>query len=259
MQNVTAISNLKVRASYGSVGQQSIKAYQTMGLLSGLVYNYGSNMVTGAYLTSTVNNSLTWEYTKTANLGIDFGLLSNRITGSVEVYKAFTNSLLLPQTLPPTSGIPNSIVTNVGKTENRGIEVHVSTTNIQAHSRNDFNWTSDFNFFVNRGKITQLAGGVTKDAANGWFVGQPLDVYYDYQRAGIWQNTAEDTAAAKALGLSVSGNSSVIGTIRVADISGPDGKPDSKIDATYDRIIVGTSQPKWEGGPRSVLGSVVLI
>lgn len=254
MQSVPVISNLKFRASYGSVGQQSINAYQTLGQLSGLVYNYGSNMVTGAYLSSTTNNSLTWEYTKTANLGIDFGLLGNRITGSVEVYKSFTNSLLLPQTLPPTSGIPNPIVTNVGKTENRGIEVHLSTTNIQAQTRNDFSWTSDFNFFINRGKITQLAGGVTKDAANGWFVGQPLNVYYDYKRVGIWQNTPADTAAAKALGLSVSGNSSVIGTIRVADVSGPDGKPDSKIDATYDRIIVGTSQPKWEGGTTQRFG-----
>ncbi|WP_081161634.1 SusC/RagA family TonB-linked outer membrane protein [Niastella populi] len=248
MQHITAISNLKFRASYGSVGQQSIDAFQTLGQLRGLVYNFGGTMVTGAYLSSTVNPTLTWEYTKTANLGIDFGLLSNRITGSIEVYKASTNSLLLPQTLPPTSGIPNPIVSNVGKTENRGIEIHVSTTNIQAKSRKDFNWTSDFNFFINRGKITQLSGDVTKDVANGWFVGQPIDVYYDYKRLGIWQNTAEDSAAAKALGLSVSGNSSVIGTIRVADISGADGKPDSRINATHDRIIVGTSQPKWEGG-----------
>ena len=254
MQSISAISNLKFRASYGSVGQQSINAYQTLGQLSGLVYNYGGNMVTGAYLSSTVNPTLAWEYTKTANLGIDFGLLSNRITGSVEVYKAFTNSLLLPQTLPPTSGIPTAVLTNVGKTENKGIEIHINTNNIQAKTRNDLSWTSDFNFFVNRGKITQLANGVTKDAANGWFVGQPLDVIYDYKRSGIWQNTSEDTAAAKALGLSVSGNSSVIGTIRVADISGPDGKPDSKIDATYDRMIVGTSQPKWEGGTTQRFG-----
>ncbi len=254
MQSIPAISNLKFRASYGSVGQQSINAYQTLGALQGLVYNYGGNMVTGAYLSSTINPTLTWEYTKTANLGIDFGLLSNRITGSVEVYKASTNSLLLPQTLPPTTGIPNPIVSNVGKTENRGIEVHISTTNIQARTRNDFNWTSDFNFFVNRGKITQLSGGVTKDVANGWFVGQPIDVYYDYQRAGIWQNTSEDSAAAKALGLAVTGTASVIGTIRVADLSGPDGKPDSKIDATNDRKIVGTPQPKWEGGTTQRFG-----
>lgn len=254
MQNISAISNLKLRASYGSVGQQSINAFQTLGALQGLVYNYGGNMVTGAYLSSTINPTLTWEYTKTANLGIDFGLLNNRITGSVEVYKAFTNSLLLPQTLPPTTGIPNPVIANVGKTENKGIEVHINTANIQAHSRNDFSWTSDFNFFMNRGKITELAGGVTKDAANGWFVGQPLDVYYDYKRVGIWQNTSEDSAAAKALGQSVTGTASVIGTIRVADLSGPDGKPDGKLDATNDRIIVGTSQPKWEGGTTQRFG-----
>jgi TonB-linked SusC/RagA family outer membrane protein len=254
MQNISAISTLKLRASYGSVGQQSINAFQTLGQLNGLVYNYGSNMVTGAYLSSTVNPTLTWEYTKTANIGIDFGLLSNRITGSIEVYKAFTNSLLLPQTLPPTTGIPNPVISNIGKTENKGIEVHINTTNIQAQSRNGFSWTSDFNFFMNRGKITELAGGVKRDVANGWFVGQPLDVYYDYKRVGIWQNTSQDSAAAKALGLSVSGNSSVIGTIRVADLSGPDGKPDSRIDATNDRIIVGTSQPKWEGGTTQRFG-----
>ena len=254
MQNISAISNLKLRASYGSVGQQSINAFQTLGALQGLVYNYGGNMVTGAYLSSTINPTLTWEYTKTANLGIDFGLLNNRITGSVEVYKAFTNSLLLPQTLPPTTGIPNPVIANVGKTENKGIEVHINTANIQAHSRNDFSWTSDFNFFMNRGKITELAGGATKDVPNGWFVGQPLDVYYDYKRVGIWQNTSEDSAAAKALGQSVTGTASVIGTIRVADLSGPDGKPDGKLDATNDRIIVGTSQPKWEGGTTQRFG-----
>jgi hypothetical protein len=248
-QRVSSVVNtLKFRASYGSVGQQSINAYQTLGQLSGLVYNYGSNMVTGAYPSALPNPGLTWEYTKTANLGIDFGILNNRVSGSVEVYKAFTNSLLLPQTLPPTTGITSQIVSNVGKTENKGIEVHVSTINIQAGSRNDFNWTSDFNFFINRGKITQLANGVTQDVANKWFVGHPLDVYYDYKRVGIWQNTPQDSAAAKALSLPTTGNASVIGTIRVADISGPAGKPDGKIDATYDRIIVGTSQPKWEGG-----------
>jgi TonB-linked SusC/RagA family outer membrane protein len=254
MQSVPVISNLKFRASYGSVGQQSINAYQTLGALSGLVYNYGGTMVTGAYLTATRNPTLTWETTKTTNLGIDFGVLGNRITGSIEVYKAMTSSLLLPQVLPPTTGISSAIVTNVGKTENKGIEVHINTTNIQAQSRKGFSWTSDFNFFINRGKIVQLAGNTTKDVANNWYVGQPLDVFYDYQRLGIWQNTSEDTAAAKAMGLSVSGNSSVIGTIRVADLGGPDGKPDGKIDATFDRMIVGTSQPKWEGGTTQRFG-----
>ena len=247
-QNIRPITNLKLRASYGTVGNTAINPYQTLGALSPIVYNYGSNFVTGAYFSNAANDSLTWENTSTANVGLDFGLLNNRVSGSVEVYRQFTNSLLLSQTLPITSGIPNSLVRNIGKTENRGLEIHISTVNIQSRGANDFTWTSDFNFFINHGKIKELANGATKDVANGWFVGQPIDVYYDYKRMGIWQNTPQDSAAAKALGLTVTGGGSVIGTIRVADLSGPNGKPDGKIDATYDRIIVGTAEPKWEGG-----------
>jgi TonB-linked SusC/RagA family outer membrane protein len=246
--NSRKINNLKLRASYGTVGSTAISPYQTLGALSPLVYNYGPTNVTGAYFSNAANDSLTWENTSTANIGLDFGIFNNRVSGSIEVYKQFTNSLLLSQTLPITSGIPNSLIRNVGKTENKGLEIHISTVNIQGRSAKDFTWTSDFNFFINRGTITQLAAGVTKDVANGWFVGQPIDVYYDFKRVGIWQNTPEDSAEAKRLGLTVTGSGSVIGTIRVADISGPNGKPDGKIDATYDRMIVGTAQPKWEGG-----------
>ena len=251
---VHTINNLKFRASYGTVGNTAISPYQTLGALSPLVYNFGSSTTTGAYFSNAANDSLTWENTSTANIGLDFGLFNNRISGSIEVYKQFTSSLLLGQTLPSSSGIPNPIVKNVGKTENKGLEIHVSTVNIQGRTKNDFTWTSDLNFFINRGKITQLANGVIRDAANGWFVGQPIDVYYDFRRAGIWQNTSADSAEAKRLGLTVTGSGSVIGTIRVADISGPDGKPDGKIDQTYDRIIVGTPQPEWEGGTTQRFG-----
>ncbi len=248
LEKSQTINNLKLRITYGSVGNQAINSYQTLGQLSPLVYNFGTQLTTGVYPSAAPNPNLTWENTKTANIGVDFGILRNRISGSVDVYKQYTNSLLLPQTLPPTTGIPSQIVTNIGKTENSGIEVHVNTINIQGKSRNSLTWISDYNFFVNRGKVTELANGVTKDVANGWFVGQPLEVWYDYQRLGIWQNTPEDSAEAKRLGLAVTGNASVIGTIRVADLSGPAGKPDGKIDGTYDRMIVGTTEPKWEGG-----------
>ena len=254
MQNINSINNLKLRLSYGSVGQQSIGAYQTLGLMSPLVYNYGGTMVTGAYLSNAENKILGWERTSTANIGLDFGLLNNRISGSIDMYKSFTEDILLNQIIPSSTGIPNPIVRNVGKTENKGLEIHLSTINVEAKSRNAFSWTSDINFFLNRGKITELANGVTRDVANSWFVGEPLDVYYDFKRLGIWQNTPADSAEAKRLGLAVTGNASVIGTIRIADLSGPQGKPDGKIDATYDRMIVGTSQPKWEGGTTQRFG-----
>jgi len=246
--NLKVFNNLRLRASYGRVGNTAISAYQTLGALSAIVYNYGDATTTGVFLTNVPNPDLTWEYTSTFNVGLDFGILRNRITGSIEAYKQSTDNLLLPQTLPATSGIPNAIVTNVGKTENKGIEVHISSVNFQGRARNSFSWTTDLNFFINRGKITQLAGGVLADAANSRFVGQPIGVFYDYKKIGIWQATAADTALALLQGQTVNGVGSVIGNIKRADLSGANGKPDNKIDATYDRMILGSSQPKWEGG-----------
>jgi TonB-dependent starch-binding outer membrane protein SusC len=248
LTNARAITNLKLRASYGRVGNTAILAYQTLGSLTGIVYNYGDAMTTGVFLSNVANPKLTWEYTSTVNLGVDFGFLNNRITGSIEVYKQFTDNLLLPQNLPSTSGIPNSIVTNIGKTENKGLEVNVSTVNFQAKDRNGFSWTTDLNVFINRGKITKLAGGVLKDVTNNWFVGYPIGSFYDYKKIGIWQNTAADSALALLMGQTINGVGSVIGNIKRADISGPQGKPDNRLDDTHDRIILGSSQPKWEGG-----------
>jgi len=219
-----------------------------LGALSAIVYNYGDATTTGVFLSNVPNPDLTWEYTSTLNIGLDFGLFKNRITGSAEVYQQKTDNLLLPQTLPATSGVPNAIVTNVGKTENKGIEIQISSVNFQGKTRNSFSWATDLNFSINRGKITQLAGGVTADPANSRFVGQPIGVFYDFQKIGIWQATPADTALAILQGQTVNGVGSVIGNIKRADLSGPNGKPDNKIDATYDREILGSSQPDWEGG-----------
>lgn len=248
IKNSRTLSSLRLRGSYGKVGNTAISAYQTLGALSSIVYNFGDATTTGVFLTNVPNPDLTWEYTSTLNVGLDFGFLRNRISGSLEFYKQATDNLLLPQTLPSTSGIPNAIVTNVGKTENKGIELHLSTVNILGKNRNSFSWTTDLNFFINRGKITRLAGGVINDPTNSRFVGQPIGVFYDWKKIGIWQATAADTALAILLGQTVNGVGSVIGNIKRADISGPDGKPDNRLTDTYDRIILGSSQPKWEGG-----------
>ena len=254
LEGMKGFTNLRLRASYGRVGNTAISAYQTLGALSAIVYNYGDATTTGVFLTNVPNPDLTWEYTSTFNVGVDFGILKNRVTGSIEAYKQSTDNLLLPQTLPATSGIPNAIVTNVGKTENRGIEIHISSVNFQGRTRNSFSWTTDLNFFVNRGKITQLAGGVIADPANSRFVGQPIGVFFDFKKIGIWQATPADTALAILMGQTVNGVGSVIGNIKRADLSGVGGKPDNKLDATYDRMILGSSQPKWEGGMTNRFG-----
>jgi len=248
LKNSTILSNLKLRVSYGSVGNTSINPYQTLGSLTNQVYNYGSTTTTGLYPNSVPNPTLGWEYTSTLNGGIDFGFFQNRISGSIEVYHAYTNNMILPQSLPATSGIPNTILTNIGKSENKGLEIHISTVNIQSKNSNGITWTSDFNFFINRGMITQLnpslntsLDGKPADIGNKWFVGHPIGSFYDYQKIGIWQATKADTLLAKGLGLTTTGTGSVIGQIRVAD------RNDNKVIDAGDMCIVGTPEPKWEG------------
>lgn len=242
MKNDRTFSDLKLRLSYGTVGNTAINPYQTLGSLSAINYNFGSTVTTGAYPTNVPNPNLTWEYTSTLNLGLDFGILQNRVSGSIDLYHEYTNKLLLPESLPPTSGIPNAVLTNIGKTENKGIDLQVGAVIIQSKGRGAFTWRADLNLYLNRGKITQLESGVTQDITNNWFVGHPIGTIFDYKKVGIWQNTGADTALAQKLGLTLNGPTSVIGTIKVADVDG-----DGKIDAT-DRVTQSSNQPKWEGG-----------
>ncbi len=248
LMNSNVLSNLKLRASYGTVGNTSINPYQTLGALSSVTYNFGSTNLTGAYPTNVPNPNLTWEYTSTLNAGVDFGLFQGRVTGTVEAYHQYTRSLLLPLSLPPTSGIPNSILTNVGQTQNKGIEVSISTINLPGNGRNTVSWSTNFNIAFNRGKVTKLASGVTQDITNGLFVGQPINAIFDYKKIGIWQNTAADTAQAKSLGLTTTGTGSVIGTIRVEDVN-----KDGKISAA-DRVVLGSDQPTYTGGFTNRIG-----
>ena len=242
LKNSPVLTNLKLRVSYGSVGNSSIQPYNTLGTLESVNYNYGSQTTIGTYTKSAPNPNLTWEYTSTLNLGVDFALFNSRISGSLDAYHQYTNSLLLEENLPATSGIPDPIMINVGKTENKGLELNLNTVNIDGNGRNSLSWTTNVNIFLNRGEIVQLANGVQQDISNKRFVGHPIQTYYDYQRMGIWQNTAKDSATAKGLGLTTTGTGSVIGTIEVADVN-----HDGKINAD-DRVILGSNQPKWEGG-----------
>lgn len=242
MKNTHWISNLKLRAGYGTVGNAAVSPYQTLGGLASINYNYGGTYVTGTYPNNVPNPTLGWEYTATLNFGVDFGILNDRITGSIDAYQQRTNDLILPQNLPITTGYTQQFLANVGKTENKGLEINISSVNIKAATRNDFGWTTNFNIAFNRNKITALQNGVTQDIGNNRFVGAPISALYNYKRLGIWQNTAADSALAKKLNLTLTGSGSVIGTVKIADVNG-DGVINSN-----DRIIVGTRQPQFLGG-----------
>jgi TonB-linked SusC/RagA family outer membrane protein len=243
MGPVTFLSALKLRGGWGITSNQGVAPYSTLGLLNTSGYNFGQG--TGgqenAYLVSSLPNAnLHWESTAQTNFGLDFGLLKNRISGTVDVYSQKTKDIILLETLPGSIGA-GTITTNLGKSEDHGLEINLSTINVQTAS--GFTWSTDFNFSFNREKITQLVGSQTQDIPDGWFVGQPLTTIFDVKKLGIWQ-VSDSTSGALAQQTSPSQRP---GNIKVADISGPNGKPDGKIDAN-DRTFIGNFQPKWEGG-----------
>lgn len=228
MKNVNGIENLKLRASYGRIGNTGIPPYATQGQLGRSPYSFGNKGVTGFQPNLLRNPDLTWETTASTNIGLDFSFLKGRITGSVDVYQQKTTDLLLQKFLPYSNGVDYVLVNN-GSTQNRGIEIGLSTINLETKS--GFSWTMDLNVFKNQEKIMALGDGKTQDVGNGWFVGQPTYVYYDYKKVGIWQ----DEAAAQVY-------KQHQGEIQLADVNN-DKKLDDK-----DRVILGSPQPKWSGG-----------
>jgi len=243
------VSALKLRASYGTTANTSISPYQTVGTLNGVYYNFGTDNVQGTYPDPSHpgNATLGWENTSSLNIGLDYGLFNNRLLGSIEWYRQVTDDILLSQSLPATSGY-SSIVNNIGQTQNIGMEFSVTSVNLTGHNQHSLSWTTNINVFYNRGRINKLSSGALKDINNGWFVGSPNHIFYDYQRVGIWQNTPEDLALAQKYGLTTTqaayttGANSLAGTVKVADRTG-----DGKITAD-DKTIIGGWQPKLEGG-----------
>lgn len=234
MSGVPAISNLKLRFGIGQTSNQAVNPYGSLGSLTRMPYNFGPSAGSFGYAVQSMPNpELSWEFTSAYNLGLDFGLFTNRLSGSVEFYKIMTSDILQNRSLPPTSGV-SSVLQNIGKSENKGIELTMSGVIVESKTSGGFGWSADVNWFLNRNEITELANGVTIDATNGWYVGHPIDAIFDYKKIGIWQ-TGEETAATAQGGFKP-------GNIKVEDRDG-----NGKIDAE-DRMVLGSLQPKWQGG-----------
>jgi TonB-linked SusC/RagA family outer membrane protein len=191
MSNATNISNLKLRLSWGKSGNSAIDPYSTLGGLGSSQYSFNNKLALGYYPKLVSNPDLGWETTDVYDVGLDLGLFGNRIALTADVYKSFTSDLLLSRVLPMSSGY-NSIIQNIGKTENMGLDVTLNTLNIR---NQNFQWSTDINFSTSKEKITQLSSGVTEDVENKWFVGSPIKVLYDYKKIGIWQLDEAEEAA----------------------------------------------------------------
>ena len=233
--DVNWLTNLKLRLSAGSVGNQAIDPYQTQGLVDGYYMKFGDQNAMVGYLPSTQlqNPDLKWETTTSYNVGLDFGFLRDRIMGSVEYYYAKTTDLLVEKSINQTTGYNTQLV-NMGSVMNQGVEI---TANFVPVKIKNFTWTIDLIWAHNQNKILSLNGAtgadgqLLNDEANNWFIGHNINAYYDYVFDGIWQldDDLPDYGGTYQ---------PQPGDIRVRDVNG-DGQitPD-------DRVVI-DRDPKW--------------
>jgi TonB-linked SusC/RagA family outer membrane protein len=243
IKNIKWINQLKPRLGIGVIGNSSIDPYSTAGGLVRMPIVFGNQVAIGfvpsdpkaATPTTMPNPNLKWERTTQYNLGVDYSLLNNRISGSIEYYQSSTKDLLLNRSIVSVSGYTSTYF-NVGETQNKGFELSVNTRNID---KGDLKWSTDFNFSTNKDKVVELYAGKQDAVELNAFIGKSLFVYYDYNKIGIWQLSD----AAEMAKFNANGAGYKAGDIRVEDLNN-----DYKIDSNNDRKVIGNRFPKITGG-----------
>ncbi len=229
LKNSQIFNELKLRAGYGRTGNAAVNPYSTGGGLAKTRYAWDNSAAWGFVPNLIANPDLKWEKTDQVDVGLDFSLANNRISGTFDVYRANTTDLLMDRQIPTASGF-GSIQANIGATRNSGVELALNTINID---RSNFRWNSNVIFTKNKEEIVKLYGGTNDDIGNRWFIGQPVVAYYDYTHQGVWK-IAEKAAAAEY--------GATPGLGKFLDING-----DKKIDPSNDRKIIGSNVPNWTG------------
>ena len=237
LQDVNWLNRLKIRVGWGQTSNQAISPYSTLGSLATRPYNFGSEFSTGYFVSTLPNPNLGWEYSVTTNVGLDFSLLDNRLSGTFEYYVTNTEDILLGVNLPSTSGV-GRYTANIGTTQNKGFEF--SLNGLIIDNPEGFSWEAGFNLYRNVNTLTSLASGQERDEGNSWFVGYPINVVYDYNRVGLWQ---EDDPYLDIL--EPGGN---VGMIKVEYTGefGENGEPVRAIGADDRQII--QVDPSFQGG-----------
>lgn len=235
------LSNLKLRLSYGVTGNNlGVGAYQTQSTANTkYYYNFGSTIANG-YGYELSNMDLTWEKTYETNLGLDFGFLNSRINGTIDIYQRDSKKLLMEMQTPMEMGsTTGSIVSNVGKVRNRGIELMVNTVNVLTK---DWRWETSFSYSRNLNTIRELNGEKEDLVGNKWFIGHDINVVYGYKILGIC--TAEQ---AKEFCADPNKPNFFEGEVIYEDVDG-NGAINAK-----DRQILGHGSPTWTGSFNSNL------
>ena len=229
MNDVRFVNNLKIRGSYGKTGNEAINPYGTITTDNPVQNTFNGITTIGVTAANLGNADLHWESTTQADLGVDFAVLQSRVSGTIDVYHAHTDGLILSRQIPAITGY-SSILYNVGQTSNDGLELTLTTRNIVLK---DFHWETMLNYATNKNKILDLYGDHKSDTGNVWFIGHPIGVIYDYVRQGVWQ-VGEDPSKQDP-------------TAKPGDLKFADLTHDGKVTAS-DKTILGQTRPKWTGG-----------
>lgn len=246
LKGINALDQLKFRFSIGTVGNPSIRPYQSLARLSDQGYSFNGTSVSGYYPSSVANPNLTWESTTQFDAGFDLGLMS-RMNLTVDYYRKKTKDLLLQISLPLESGFESALA-NLGSVENKGIEVGLEADVLRG-TNNGLRWRTNINFAKNRNKVLDLGGQPTifADLITTDYnlpgtmiqVGQPIGVFYGFKSSGVIRDSAE---AAAITWKNFNNAAFKPGDMRVEDIDG-DG-----VITVNDRTNIGDPTPDFTYG-----------
>ncbi|MEJ7586774.1 MAG: TonB-dependent receptor [Ferruginibacter sp.] len=251
MQGIKAISDLKLRASYGLVGNDQIGNYGAIGQVGPRTAVLGEGdgrRVNGLSQDNLGNSFLTWEQSKSLDIGVDAGLFNNRLNITFDYYDKVSSGMLFGVPVPTFTGF-NQTLRNLGKLRNTGIELGIESRNID---RRNFVWTTNFNISSNKNKVEELNAnnddifsvnyGVVNAITHRTRVGEIMASYYGFIYDGVFKNS-QDLAAGPQLASGIT----AVGDPKLRDISGPGGKPDGVID-NFDKTNLGNNLPDFTFG-----------
>jgi TonB-linked SusC/RagA family outer membrane protein len=253
MKSFNSLSNLKLRISYGVTGNANIPPYGTQStLVSTTKMSYGETpAIAYTFGDQLYQKSVTWERSKTINIGLDLGLFNNRISSVIELYNTNTSGILLNRKMPMSMGgslvsvNSFSIWQNIGSTNNKGFEITINSLNIK---KGDFTWNTTLNFSKNIEKITYLVDNkdVIDKEENSLFLGKPIKSIYTYKKLGIWQFS--DSTEMKLYNT----KTGKIYTMNYGDIKIQDYNNDT-IFNEKDRQYIGSKVPDWIAGLQNTI------